>query len=306
VTRAKFNYATESWETRSYYLPTLEQDYVLLTPNDMLTRDETWISHPDMVSKFAFLPDAVPNVQLRAQINSYFRSRLGRRRSAKEQREAARDTIARFPELVDYYIRLKEEDGDRAESVSASLVADTRAVLVDQLKQALADLEARTDFYERPWTSYDEARERVMLFKDYVENQDGYRVINRAGKPFSRETEVQLFFGLIWCKSDFDANREVNNGRGPVDFKISYGSGDKSLIEFKLGSNSSLKRNLERQLPIYEAANRTRMSLKVIVCYTGKDQARVARILRQLKIEDEPSIVVIDARSDNKPAGSKA
>jgi hypothetical protein len=98
----------------------------------------------------------------------------------------------------------------------------------------------------------------------------------------------------------------VNNGRGPVDFKVSFGAGDKSLIEFKLASNSQLKRNLENQVAVYEAANRTRTSVKVIVIYTAADQAKVDRILRELKLENEESIVQIDARSDNKPSASKA
>lgn len=306
VPRAAFNYSTETWMTRSYFLPALGADYVILTPVDMLTRDDTWISHGDMLGRFALLPEAVPNDQLRAQINNYFASRLGTEPSAKEFRSAAQETINRYPELIDHYIRLKEDDGDRAESVSASKVSDTREVLVEQIKAVLADLQARTDFYDRSWTSYDEALDRVMAFKRYVEHQDGYKLINRRGKPFSREDEVQLFFGLIWCKSEFDANREVNNGRGPVDFKVSYGSGDKSLIEFKLASNRSLQRNLERQVAVYEAANNTRKSVKVIVCYTAEDQRRVAKILEELKLTREPGIVLIDARHDNKPSGSKA
>jgi hypothetical protein len=130
------------------------------------------------------------------------------------------------------------------------------------LKKVVADLEARSDFYDRTWNSYDEALERVRYFKDYVENNDGYKLINRAGRPFSREDEVQLFFGLIWCRSEFDVNREPNNGRGPVDFKVSYGSGDKSLIEFKLASNSSLKRNLEKQVEIYKRRTGQRRQLR--------------------------------------------
>lgn len=59
------------------------------------------------------------------------------------------------------------------------------------------------------------------------------------------------------CNSEFDVNREPNYGRGPVDFKASYGAGDKSLIEFKLGSNTQLKRNLEKQVEIYKKANQT-------------------------------------------------
>lgn len=115
-----------------------------------------------------------------------------------------------------------------------------------------------------------------------------------------------MFFGLIWFGSNFDVNREVNNGRGPVDFKVSAGSIDKTLIEFKLGSNTSLERNLEKQVPIYLDANQTSSAIKVIVYYTSRDEARVRRILKRLNIEAEESIVLIDARSDNKPSASKA
>ena len=48
-------------------------------------------------------------------------------------------------------------------------------------------------------------------------------------------------YRLIWFASEMDVNREVNNGRGPVDFKISKGSSNTTLVEFKLASNSKLK-----------------------------------------------------------------
>jgi hypothetical protein len=292
--------------TKTYYLPRLRDDFVLLTPTDILTRDDTWISQSDMISKFAYLPAAVPNAQLRAQMNQYFARQLGEDPDAKRKRQAAAATIARFPELIDRYIKLQEDDGDRAEAISASKVEDTRRVLVEQLKQAVSDLEANTDFYEKPWTSYAECLERAKYFKAYIEDNDGYKLLNRAGEPFSNEKEVQLAFGLVWCNTEFDVNREPNNGRGPVDFKASFGAGDKSLVEFKLGSNSQLKRNLEKQLQIYERANRTHTSVKVILYYTASDEERVARILKELGLDGDESIVLIDARSDNKPSASKA
>jgi hypothetical protein len=78
------------------------------------------------------------------------------------------------------------------------------------------------------------------------------------------------------------------------------------LIEFKLGGSNSLKRNLERQVAIYEKANNTSKSVKAIICYTRSDEVRVAKILKQLKLDNDESTVVIDARSDNKPSASKA
>ncbi|HYV15812.1 MAG TPA: hypothetical protein VE972_07315 [Conexibacter sp.] len=306
VPRARFSYATQSWVPVSYYLPTLRGDFILLTPVDMLTRDDTWISHSDMISKFGHLPEAVPNTELRARINRYFARQLGEDPDAKRKRDAAAATIARFPELIDRYIKLQEDNGDRAKAISADKVEDARQVLVEQLKRAVAELERLAEFYDKPWTSYEECLERARYFKSYIEDNDGYKLLNRAGEPFSTEKEVQLAFGLVWCSTDFDINREPNNGRGPVDFKASFGAGDKSLIEFKLGSNKQLKRNLEKQVAIYEAANKTRTSVKVIVYYTADDEARVLRILTELGLEAEEAILLIDARSDNKPSASKA
>ena len=73
-------------------------------------------------------------------------------------------------------------------------------------------------------------------------------------KPIKKEKDLQLLFKFTWFATIFDVNAEVNNGRGPVDYKVSLGSYDKTLVEFKLASNSKLKQNLQNQIKIYEAA----------------------------------------------------
>ena len=93
---------------------------------------------------------------------------------------------------------------------------------------------------------------------------------------------------------------------GPVDFKVSRGSGDKSLVEFKLARNPQLKRNLDRQVSIYEKASDTKKSLKVIVYFSEKEFERVQEILKDLGRDKDKNIILIDARSDNKPSGSMA
>ena len=87
--------------------------------------------------------------------------------------------------------------------------------------------------------------------------------------------------------------------------RASFGSGDKSLIEFKLGGNTQLKRNLEKQVAIYEKANRTRNSVKVIVYYTEKDEQKAKGILKRLKLENEESIVLIDRAQRQQALGVK-
>ena len=51
-----------------------------------------------------------------------------------------------------------------------------------------------------------------------------------------------------------------------------------------------------------DAAN----SLKGILFFTREEEIKVAKILNELKLANHENIVLIDARSDNKPSGSKA
>jgi hypothetical protein len=101
-------------------------------------------------------------------------------------------------------------------------------------------------------------------------------------------------------------NREVNNGRGPADFTVSRGSADKTVIEFKLASNSQLKRNLEKQAEIYKESSRAHNTIKVIVFFSEVQEAKVTGVLRDLRMEGVENIVLIDARPDNKSSASKA
>jgi hypothetical protein len=307
VERAAFNYGTETWMTRSYTLPWTSGDFVMLTPADLLTKDDTWINRGDMLRSFDTLPTVVDNDQLRADVSQYLHRQVSKKLTQKELEQARARTILAFPELIDCYIKLKEETGDQAVATSRNKVDDTQRMLRDQVQVAARDLSQKTDLYAAPWTSFHEAMKAVKTFKYYVEKQDGWRVINRGrGKPFANEGEVQGFFGLLLHDSRFDVNREANNGRGPVDFKISMGL-DKSLIEFKLAKSSSLERNLANQIAVYEEANRTKKSVAVVICYTAADQAKINRVIKRLKLDqaDARPLVVIDARSDNKPSASR-
>src|SRR3546814_7395638 len=100
-----------------------------------------------------------------------------------------------------------------------------------------------------------------------------------------------LLYRLTWFASPLDVNREVNNGRGPVDYKVSMGNADKTLVEFKLARNTKLKANLKSQVQIYEVANDTKSSITVILYFTDGEWGRVQKILRDLEINNAKNIV---------------
>ena len=306
VSKVRFNYQTRSWETRRYELPFYQRDYVILTPKDILTKEEIWINKSDMVRDFEDIAGGVPNEQLRAQIHDYFIRSLPVDATRKEVNEIAARAFAQFPELLDYYIRFKEDTGDVASSLSKERVREVESVFVHNVTELVASLGNEVRFYARGGGTYDEARARVLFLKDIIENKGGHRIFYIDGKPLRREADLQILFRLTWFATTTDISREVNDGRGPVDFKASRGRFDKSLVEFKLASNTQLRRNLEKQVPIYEKASDAHQSLKVIAYFTDGELTTVEKILTDLGLHSCRDIVLIDARASNKPSGSKA
>lgn len=110
----------------------------------------------------------------------------------------------------------------------------------------------------------------------------------------------------MWFRTPSDPSAEVNDGRGPADFKISRGSGDKTIVEMKLASNTKLKENLKHQAEIYQKASDAGHAIKVVMFFTDAELDRVQRILAELKLTGNRDVVLIDDRAGNKPSGSKA
>ncbi len=306
VPRAYFSYQTHSWVSMRCFLPWDGNDFVILTPKDILTKDDTWINRSDLSREFDDVVGAVPNDALRAQINDYFQRVLPEEPKNADIREAILRAIRKYPELIDFFIRLKEDHGDQAVSLSEQNVRDVELLYIRQLSEFVRTLDASSRFYATGADTYEETRARVEFLKDVIENKGGHHFFFSHGVPIRRESDLQILFRLTWFATPSDISREVNDGRGPVDFKVSRGSFDKSLVEFKLAKNTHLKRNLQKQAEIYQKASDARSALKVILYFTEDEYWKVYGILRDLKLKDNPNVILINARPDNKPSGSKA
>lgn len=306
VPHSEFNYATRRWITGRYLLPYIDGDYVLLTPKDILTKDEAWINKNDVFGDFDNIIEAISNDELRGQINDYFLRQIPVEANRRELNEGIARTLRRYPELIDHFIRLKEENGDTAVSLSEQKLEETEARFIHQVSSLIGELQDHGKFYQDVGNTFEEAYQRVMYLKQVIENNDGYRLFYVKGQPIKREADLQLMFRLTWYASADDVNSEVNNGRGPVDYKISRGSRDSTLVEFKLASNTKLRQNLEKQLEVYEAANQTDKSIKVVLYFNETELQRVLTVMKDLDLKEGKTLVLIDAQNTNKPSGSNA
>ena len=197
VSKAYFNWNTKTWASRKYYLPRFEQDYVLLTPKDILTRDDTFINRNDMLHNLEELAASVEDETLRFQLNQYLQATLKERLSKNEKEAYSIALIKQHPELVDYYIRYKEEHQEQATLISESKVKETRT-LFNQNASILMSMLSVLGFYKKRIDVYSEALERVRFLKQVIENQDGYRLFYIDGKPIQRESDLQVIYRLTW------------------------------------------------------------------------------------------------------------
>lgn len=302
VDKVGFDYDSRRWRRGQYDLPCFLDDYVLLTPKEILTKDEAWINRSEFLEQFQEIYISVPDTELRAQVNEYFLRRLTEDMTAQEKRAVAATTAEQFPPVLDYYIKNKEDTGEEAHKVSSLKVRETEVQFVEHIRDLVETHLVGTEFYELG-DSFEESLRRLIFLKDLIENKDCYRIFYVDGKPLKREADLQIMYRLTWYATSYDVNREPNNGRGPVDFKVSKGAANKALVEFKLASNTKLRQNLQHQVDVYEAANNTSKSIKAIMYFTETEFNKVQKILKELNLVGRREVVLIDAR-DNKPSAS--
>lgn len=157
-------------------------------------------------------------------------------------------------------------------------------------------------------------QEVIEQYEQFIENNSGYKLLwdDKGTKSKSEEASQLIFTGIVkhYCKANnIDLNREVNLGRGPVDFKFSSGYENRALIEVKLARNSKFWNGLDKQLIKYLKVEDIKKGFFLVICYSENDLKKVTDINKVAdevgkKNNVELTVVVIDATSD-KPSASK-
>lgn len=97
--------------------------------------------------------------------------------------------------------------------------------------------------------------EIIEKFQHYIEQQRGWSLLwndNGSEKPESAAQLLFLGFSQQYLRQfNVEIDREVELGRGPVDFKVSSGTSARLLIEVKKLHNGKFWNGLQDQLPSY-------------------------------------------------------
>jgi hypothetical protein len=309
IRKVEFDFNKGIWSDGRFTLPFLEiegeKQFVLLVPREILTKEDTWISKNDFLENDSAVFSTISNDELRAKINKYFydnlQIKLNKKKkpekdySKKSRTNAMLKTVWEYPEIIDYYIKFKEQKkGDAlkshiADPESINFFFDATAIQEEFVSQSFKRL-----------LSFGDCVARIDFFKKTLESNS--KDLYLKGKPL-QENQLRLMFKNVTYGSLFDYNSEVNNGRGPIDFIISYGSQDKTGLELKRASNSKLKKNLLNQGKVYQEDSNLKHVIKVIFFFSNEELERVNRILKEVnKSVDNQEIFLVDCRK--KKSGS--
>ncbi len=151
-------------------------------------------------------------------------------------------------------------------------------------------------------TSMEIAKRNLNYLKHVIEF-GAYKLFYFKGSIIKKEKILHQLYQLTFSHQPHDVNQNVDNGRGAADFKISLGSADATIVEFKLASNSYLS-HLEKQIGIYLKANNTDNALRAIIFFSTAQEKKLMKVLKNLSLINSENVVIIDARKDNKQSAS--
>lgn len=147
--------------------------------------------------------------------------------------------------------------------------------------------------------------EMITDFKNVVENK-AYQLLWDKDGTQRDEKLCQILFDFYaknYCKSvGIDLTREVETGRGPVDFRFSSSVHFLAHLELKKENNSKLVHGLSKQLPTYMNSEEVRFGFFIIFDFGTKDISKLKENMEEQRIQLERDkgitlrIIYIDAK----------
>lgn len=201
----------------------------------------------------------------------------------------------KYPERVREWAR---EQTSREDLVSYDFGADPLGVV--QWDQAPSRYAAEHPLPHRVISTHDDlvelVGEIVEQFCRFIESQRGWSLLwNADGTEKPEEAAQLLFLGVAQPYLRYfevELDREVELGRGPVDFKVSSGTSARLLIEVKKLHNGKFWNGLRYQLPSYLKSDNATHGWFIAVQYRSNGSATDR--LRQLPLEVKQASKAVD------------
>ncbi len=322
VQRCFFDYDLKVFKSKIAYLPFIinkkgKKEFVLLTPKSILRVDEQEICYRNFNDNFDIIRTTISNEELRLQIDSLYKSEIKKLYDKKREtlsivssseiddykRKAAIAVIQRFPVVYDYFIATEES---KSSDVTAKASTELLEFLASVLENAILEKNVfgfGIKSFEKS-DSFNESIYRVNYLKNQIECNGVWKLLYIDNKPIKKEEFLQSLFKLVWCRTKYMFSPKSNSGAGPSDFLVSYGSGDSTVIEYKLASNPKLKSVYNQTNRYKKSHGTTQKSIVVVFCFNDKEKIKAMDLKNGSDCTNFETIV-IDCDRESKQSASK-
>ncbi|WP_159031853.1 hypothetical protein [Streptomyces lydicus] len=201
----------------------------------------------------------------------------------------------RRPEVIREWVRAVQQEGSRPydTDLDPKLYVKWQKVARNATEEAPLVYEAAI---QTPRDLLDFAHVAIAKFRHWTEEKGGWRVFWRDvkdGKAIPEPNMQLLFLGVLdgYCKrAGVILDREVETGRGPVDFTFTSAGNLRILLEMKKLSHGDFWNGLKTQTPIYMASQ----EINHAIFLTVRDSETPPMQKRWKSLEDEAKIASRD------------
>ena len=279
-----------------YLINPYKHDDILLVPIDILHKlpvAESWEDIDLVVSQ---------NSILRAEMNADVASEW-LKYTTVQRKEYLRKEVFKEPEACKRVI-----EGYRTEELDAFDPHKDFPYFLTKLWQQIENLGIDWKTTTKAADSFSAAYDILTFFKQWVEYNKGWEVILETDSRKREKVIQRVIHGQALAyiaANNLDMSCEPDEGRGPVDFKVSNG-GDKTIIEVKLSSNNQYLHGYEVQIEEYGKAEQTYYLIYVLIDLGHPGKIKKVQDLHDTLYNDgqnPPVLMVID--STEKQSASK-
>ncbi|GEK80144.1 hypothetical protein [Agrococcus baldri] len=228
----------------------------------------------------AFLLDSLPTLNAEDWFDSHFNEDIRLSLNLKVGESVTKAGIVEYARRHPYRVRdWAREQTSRSDLTSYDFGADPAGVVQwDQEPRAFA---SANPLPPRTIASHDDlvqlVGEVIDRFRHFIEQQRGWSLLWNSDDTEKPEEAVQLLFlGLAQPylrQFNVELDREVELGRGPVDFKVASGTSARLLIEIKKLQNGKFWNGVRDQLPSYLKSDDAAVGWFVAVQYRSAKSA---------------------------------
>lgn len=218
-----------------------------------------------------------------------------RKLASSQKKRYIKDYIFMKPHLVSKVIA-----DYRSTDVKAYDIYQNIDYKIERLINNITKVKKELNLSEK--NSYESALEIIGTFKNWIENQKGYTILEGINTRNEEKIIQRTLHGTAgyYCKiNNLDISPESNTGRGPVDFKISRGD-DKTVVEIKLTSNQETLHGFEIQIEEYAKSEGAENKIFLLID-NGRSSNRIKKVEesyenRKKAGENPATVIVIDAK----------